>query len=444
MNIVIAGGGRVGFHLARLLCAENHDVTVIEQDPQQLEQVDYTLDVSTVLGNAASAMLLQKAGVAAADLFVALSGVDEVNLVAATTAKGLGAKTVVVRVQNPVYIESSILYETILGVDYILSPDALTATELSRYIEDPGVLTTEEFGQGRVRMRHIRVTKSPTTSGKTLKDVPIPDGVLLGLIVRHGEIMIPHGDSTIEPGDVLTVVGEREITTGVKELFQGADTETEKVVIMGGNSVGLHLAQHLEKNVRSVKLFDWNLSRCHELAGKLKKTKVVCRDATSRLALEQEHVKGADFFISTTRDDARNILASVLAKEVGARQSLAVVHQYDFAPLVGKLGIDHAVTPRACLANRILRLVHAGGASSLSVLEEGQIEILELTVAHDAPVAGRRIADIKFPEGALIATILRGDDVVVPKGDDTILGGDSVVVISRARILETVKKIFHR
>lgn len=444
MNVFIAGGGHVGFHLARLLCAENHDVTVIESDATRLEQVDYALDASTVLGNAASALQLQAVGVGEADLFVALSGSDEINLVAATAAKGMGAKVVVARVQDPVYIESSFLYETIMGIDYILSPDALTAREISTYIEEPGVLASDDFGRGLVRMRQLRVTKSPTTDGKTLKDIQLPSQVLVCLLVRHGEITVPHGDAIIEPGDLVTLVGQRDMMDEVNELFQGTEAKAEKVVIMGGNSVGLHLAQNLEQRIRTVKLFDWNLARCHELAAKLKKVKVVCRDATSRLTLEQEHVEGADFFVSTTRDDARNILAAVLAKEIGAKRSIAVVHQYDFAPLVGKLGIDHAVTPRACLANRILKLVHEGGVSSLSVLEEGQVEILEIAVEEHASVAGKPLADIAFPEGALAATILRGDKVIVPRGDDTILEGDSVIVILKAEALEAVKKLFQR
>ncbi len=444
MNIFLAGGGRVGFHLARLLSLEGHDVTVIESDMNRVEQVDYALDVSVVEGSAASVMLMTELGVASADLFVSVTGSDEVNLIAAAAAKGLGAKNVVARVDEPVYFESNILYETVLGIDYILSPEALTALEIAKYIESPGVVSTEDFGRGLVKMRQLRVTKSPTSGGKALKDIHFPTGTLVGAITRNGQTLIPHGDSTIEPGDVVTFIGERDQIDHMLSLFKGREEKAEKVTIMGGSSIGMHLARILEERGQSVKIIDWNLSRCNQLAAKLKKAKVVCRDATSRVALEQEHVDRADVFVSCTRDDEKNIMAGVLAKEVGAAQTIAVVHQPDFAPLVRKLGIDHAVTPRASIANRILRLVHQQNISTLAVLEEGDIEIVELTVNGDSALHGKALKDVRLPRGALVASILRGEKVVVPKGDSVVQSGDSVIVIASAELLDAVQKLFRK
>ena len=449
MNIFIAGGGRVGFYLARLLSVEGHDVTVIEAAAGTVERIDAALDVSTIVGNAASVMLQKNGGVAKADLFVAVTGNNEVNLVAAATAKSLGANQVVARVENPIYVDGSILYETILGIDYFLSPDGLTAQDIAKYIEQPGLIAGEDFGRGRVLMRQVRVTKSPTVNGKTLADVIPPGsdtGVLLGVINRNGTIMTARGDATVEPGDLITLVGQREKMADAQKLFQGVEPRLDKVVIMGGGSVGLHLAQNLENRQRNVKLFEHKLTRCQELAATLNKTKVVYRDGTSRVALEEEHVDSADVFVATSSDDERNIMSAVLAKEVGAKRTITVVHQPDFAPLVTKLGIDHAVTPRACIANRILRLVHQKSVSSLAVLEEGQIEILEFNVKGDAPIIGNRLIDLraKFPKEAVVATIIRGDQVIVPTGQDEIHAGDSAVVIATRDSLEAVRKFFLR
>ncbi|MCH7960340.1 MAG: Trk system potassium transporter TrkA [Candidatus Hydrogenedentes bacterium] len=443
MNIFIAGGGRVGFHLARLLSAEKHDVTVIESDRAQLEHIDYSLDVSTVAGNMLDVILLKSSGVGDADLFLAATGDDETNLIAATTAKGLGAKQVVARVHNSIFIESDILYETIMGIDYIISPQALTALDIAAYIENPGLVASESFARGLVKMRQIRAARVPLATGQTLKDISLPDGVLIGAISRNGSVEIPHGDSTIEVHDLVTLLGRKESVAEAQKLFQGTETKYRSIAIMGGSSVGVHLAQILEKRGLTVKLFDRDLSRCHELAAILERTKVVCRDAALRISLEQEHIDDADIFVSATGDDERNIMAAVLAKEVGVKETLAVVHQPDFAPLVAKLGIDHAVTPRACIANRILKLANQGQDTSLAVMEEGQIDILEYDIRSSNPIIGARLADIKFPRDSLVASILRGEEVIVPKGEDMIQAGDTVIVIATDKSVDQVRKMFN-
>lgn len=443
MNVFIAGGGSVGFHLARLLSAEKHDVTVIEANPNVLEQVDYALDVRTILGDVISVLFLKEAGVEMADLFISASGNDEINLIASATAKGLGAKQVVARVDEPVYVANNILYETVLGIDYILSPHALTALEITKYVEAPGIVATETFGKGLVHMRQVRVTESPTQGGKTLSDVCSPGtGVLLGLISRGNENVIPHGDSVVEPGDIITLIGHREKMPAIQNLFQGAEPLPKKLVVMGGGTVGLHLAQGLESLQRSVKLLDRNPARCRELAALLKKVAVVCCDATSRGALEEERLDEADVFVATTSDDERNIMAGILAKEVGAARTIAVVHHPDFAPLAAKLGIDHAVTPRTCIANRILKMVRPKKASSLAVLGEGQVEVIEFSVDRSAPILGAPLKEVRFPRGALLGAILRKNRVIVPSGDDEVQAGDSVILIVMADAIEAVQKLF--
>jgi trk system potassium uptake protein len=445
MKIFIAGGGRVGFHLARLLSAEHQDVTVIEAIAEQREQIDFALDVSTAQGDASSVMLLQSLGVSGADLFVASMGRDEVNLIAAATAKGLGARKVVARVDNPMYIESNILYETVLGIDYIVSPDALAALEIANYIEHHGVLAVEDFGRGLIQMRQIRVTRTPTINGKTLKDViPSGSGVLVGLIDRAGQTIIPHGDTVVQQGDHATLVGHKDKISTFQRLFQDEEAKARRVAIMGGSTLGMRLALALEGKVKTIKVFERREDRSDLLATKLTKAKVVCRDATSRSALEQEHVDTVDVFVAATNDDERNIMASVLAKEVGAKTSVAVVHQPDFAPLVERLGIDLAVTPRSCVANRIIKLVHQKNVTSLAVLGEGQVEVLEFAIGEGSPALGKRLKDFTLPRGALITTILRGERVFVPGGNDEIHAGDSVILLAAADSLDAARKQLQR
>lgn len=446
MHIVIAGGGRVGFHLARLLSGEHKNVTVIESDQNRLDEIDYALDVSTVKGDGSSVMLLQEVGVSDADLFVASMGVDETNLISAATAKGLGAKKVVARVDNPMYMESHILYETVLGVDFILSPDALAALEIAQYVENPGVISCEEFAHGLVQLRQVRVKSSPTRDGKTLRDVlPPGSGVLLGVINHQGKSIIPHGDSQVAEGDFVTLIGHKEKLLAVQALFGERTDKPRKVAIMGGSKIGLILAQALEGKVKTVKLFESKADRAERLAERLTKAKVVCRDAVSRETLDQEHIAGFDVYVAATGDDERNIIGSVMAKEVGVDDVVAVVHQPDFATLVQRLGIDLAVTPRTSIANRIIRLVHQKEVAGMAVLGEGQIEVIEITLRQEAQTAGTRLRDLDIKPGqALVAAIMRDKQVIVPSGEDELRAGDHVVVIATAESRESVQKLFKK
>jgi trk system potassium uptake protein len=354
----------------------------------------------------------------------------------------------VARVDNPAYIESNILYETVLGIDYLLSPRALSALDIGRYVENPGMVATETFARGVVQLQQVRVTKSPTTGGKRLSDVNMPPGVLLGVISRKGATLIPHGDSIVEPGDLITLIGRREHVESVKAMFHGTEPRMNRIVIMGGGSIGLHLAQMLEKEKYAVKLLDWNAEKCRNLATQLERTTIVCRNGASRAELEEEHVEDADMFVATTDDDERNIMAGVLAKEVGATRAIAVVHEPDFASLVGKLGIDHVVTPRASLANRVLKLVHQDSVQSIAVLEEGQVEIVEFVVNSDTPIIGKSLKEVfetrRSVRGALVVSILRGDQVIVPRGDDEIQAGDSIIMIATPDSLDGVLKLFRK
>jgi len=443
MNIFIAGGGRIGFHLTRIVCNEKHDVTLIETDPIKVEQVDYALDCRTVRGSASSVGLLQDLGADEADIFVSVTGNDEINLIAAAAAKGLGAKQAVARVDNPTYFESNMLYETLFGIDYVLSPDALTALEIAHYVESPGVVSAADFGRGHVQMRQMRIASNSNVGARALKDITLPAGTLAGVVVREGNAFIPNGDTVIEPGDTVAFIGDKEGMAKVQKLFKGSTPATEKVVIMGGSTIGLHLAQVLENRQPSVKLMEWNMATCNAIAPRLKKTKVVCRDASSRDALEQEHVGGADMFIAATSDDERNIMACLLAKEVGAKTSISVVNQPDFASLVGKLGIDHAVTPRVSVANRVLRLIHHRAVSAMGASDSGAVEILEYDVSPKSPIIGKPLRDVRFPKQVLIGGIVRGEKVIVPRGEDALEEGDTVLVIVNAKSIDAVERLIN-
>ncbi len=442
MNIFIAGGGRVGFHLARLLCAEGRDVTVLDRDPHRREEIDFELDARTVVGASTSVLLLQSLGVGDADLFVACTGDDRTNLIAATVAKGLGARQVVARVDTAEFIESHFLYEGFMNVDYLLSPDALTAHDIIHYIQNPGVLATEDFGRGKVQLRQMLVSPDAPAVGQAIRDLlPPGSGVLAGSINRKGTSAIPRGDSVVESGDKITLLGTRDRFEALGGLFS-SDAPAKKIAILGATTIGRRIAEAFDDRQVEVKLFEKSPELCEEAARQYYHVKTVNRDASARASLEQEHIGGFDVFIATTEDDERNIMAGVLAREVGVRHVAAVVHQPDFAPLVVKLGVDVAITPRSAFANSILKIVHQQRVTASAFLGEGDVEVAEYTVEAESPAKGKKLLQLaeKLPKEALIATILRGDTVIIPGGQDTLLEGDTVVVVTSTTDAEAARK----
>lgn len=445
MNLFVMGGGRVGFHLARLLSEEDFEVTVIESEPERQEYLDLHLNAQVVLGDGASVLLLQSLNAGEAGLFVACTGDDDKNLVAAAVAKGLGARQVVARVENLDYIESSLFYEGFLGVDYLLSPDALVAQEIVNYIVNPGVLATEEFAKGRIQLRQVQVSPTAPAANRLLRDILTPgSGVLVGIAERDSRVRVPHGDYQIVPGDKVTLLGKREQMSAAIEAFQGVEPRMQRVAIMGGGAIGQWVAHSLEGKIERVKLFERRLDRAQTLAAGFSDSniQVIAADATSRESLEQEHLDTFDLFVSTTEDDERNIVAGVLAHEVGVKMSAAVVHHPDFAPLVVRLGIDMAVTPRSAVTNSVLKLLRQQTVIASAILGEGEAEVLEFDVGANCPVFGQPLHrfSVQLPRDAIIATIIRGDDAFVPGGNDTIEPGDAVVIIATANSSDEARR----
>lgn len=439
MHIFIMGGGRVGFHLAKLLAEEDYEITVIENNAERQEQLDLALNARVIQGNGASPLLLQSLGVDDAYLFIACAGSDETNLIAAAAAKALGAQKAIARVEQRLYMDASFIYEGFLGVDFMLSPDALVAQEIANYIIYPGVLAAEDFARGRIQLRRVQVAPGTRAAGQMLRDTVLPgSGVLVGMVERQQETRIPHGDFRILPGDKVTLIGKRDAMTEALHDFQGEEPRMQRIAIMGGGNIGHWIAQSLEGKVESVKLFEVRPEKAQRLATKFthKNISVVLRDATSRESLEQEHIDNFDIFIATTEDDERNIVASVLAREVGVKTTAAVIHHPDFAPLVTKLGIDMTVTPRSAVANSVIKIVRQQSVTTSTILGEGEVEVIEFDIGDQCPGLGKPLWEIssELPRKAIIATIIRGDNVFVPGGKDTIEQGDAVVLIAETEV----------
>ena len=361
MRIVILGAGTVGTSIADLLCRHGHSITVVDTDASKTRQLNDELDVRAITGTASSSSVLFQCDVAGADLCLAVTGEDEVNLIAASMAKAMGANRTIARVFASVFRDLSTFdYQRHFNIDRLLSLEHLAALEFARSIRNPGSLIVETMVGKELEVQEWTVQPSAPAVGKPLKNMELPTNIRIGCITRKGRTWIAGADDEIEPGDRVTALGRRDIVDKVRRSFQKKQLDKQIVVIAGGGETGYHLARLLVGGRRSLILIEEDADRCEFLARALDNVTVVRGDGTRRKVLEEERAGSADTFVACMGDDEENIMASVEAKEVGAKSVMAIIGRPDYGSVVGKLGIDLAVSPRDVMAKQVLSYLNRG------------------------------------------------------------------------------------
>ena len=385
MRIVVLGGGTVGTWIADLLCRHRHSVTVVDNNPSNCRLINNELDVRVVTGSASQSSVLFQSDVIGADLCLAVTGDDEVNIVAASMAKAMGARRSIARIYGPVFHDVSTFdYQRHFGIDRLLSLEHLTAMELARGIRNPGSVVLEHFARGELEVLEVVMEEPTKAIGVSLKDLGLPKTIRIGSIYRDGRMWIAAAEDVIELNDRITIIGNRQDVDEVKGTLQKKQSRRNTVVIAGGGETGYHLARSLQGERFSVVLMEQAVERSEFLAKHLVRSTVVQADATRRSILEEERVGSADYFIACTGDDENNIMAGVEARDIGAKNIMAVVGRPDYANVVGKLGIDLAVSPRDVLALQILGFLNTGPVISRSTLLGGGVGVYEIEVLPGA------------------------------------------------------------
>jgi|Deesub1362B_J571_1020462.scaffolds.fasta_scaffold00013_2 trk system potassium uptake protein TrkA len=432
MQIVILGAGEVGYHTAMMLSSE-HDVTIIERDPQRCERASQ-LDVKVVEGDGTYLSTLKEAEIEKADLFLALSGKDEVNLLSSTIAKRFNVPRVLARVEEPEHIGE---LQSVLGIDRIVCPDLILVSEVSRTIAMPQAIAQEIFGEGKVRMIEVLVEKGSRFCG-VIKEQKLPSGIIFAAIFRDGEIIIPRGDDEIKPGDKLIILGNSEAVDELKKEIK--IHERGKIVIAGGGVAGEHLARLLEKN-HDIKIFDIDRNRCEELSKKLKSALVLCADVTDPMIFDEENLGNADALIAVADNDEKNLLISLLAKEHGVKKTIVRVNRSEYLPIFERLGISMVISPRIATAREVVRLVRRENVTKSILLEGGEAELMEILIPENSPISKKLLKDADLPRGVLIGAIIRGERVIIPKGEDYLQPGDRAIILSRVELYPRIKKL---
>ena len=442
MRVVIVGAGEVGFHTARMLSYEGHRVVVIEQDEALVEQAGQRLDALVIHGNGASPKVLGEAGVEKSDLLVAVTNTDEVNLVACLAAKAQGVPRTVARIHNADYHDPREPFaRDRLGIDFVILTERMAAAEIRESLLVPGAVNVETFAEQRIEVAEVVLEEGSPALGRAVRDVELPDRSLIIGVVRGGEAIVPKGDTVLRTRDHVFVICERRDITEVVRAVAADPEPVSDVMILGGGRIGLLLARSLEEVGIEVKIIEKDEARARYVASQLKKTLVLHDEGISREFLLQEGVDRADAFVAVTADDRTNLLAAMNARQLGAGLIVAGISQAEFAPLSDALGVDIAISPRLLAAGAVLRFVRRGEVVAVTLLESGA-QMIELRVPPGCRAANRPLANVDFPEGAIVGATSRNGEVMIPTGRDVLKPGDKAVVFSVDTAVDKVEKLF--
>ncbi|MCB9795771.1 MAG: Trk system potassium transporter TrkA [Alphaproteobacteria bacterium] len=444
MYVVVVGMGQVGRHVVRTLDQRGHSVVAIDSNPDVVGDIEDAHDVASLVGYGASPEILRRAGCERADLMVAVTDNDEVNLVAALAAKGMGTRRTIARVQGEEYCESGqgILYG-LLGIDVVINPRILVAHEIARIARSRGALDVLNLAGNRVELVQVELPASSKMLHKALANLNLPAEVKVAAVVRDGELFVPGGADVLLAGDRAYLVGKAEVMLGVQQQFTNKG-EATRMCVVGGGVVGSTLARLLADADLEIMLLERNRAIAEQLAMNQPSVTVIHGDGTDMALLEEEQVGTYDIFAAVTADDEVNLMAGLLAKRVGARQAISLVQRPDYMDIYRQLGIDVVLSPRLVASENILRYVGQTEVQSLWILEQGQGEVLELVAPENSRIVGTPISRLNMPRGSLIATIVSRDSVVVPSGHDVIRAGDTVILVTTSSTREAVERLFRK
>lgn len=443
MRILTLGAGTVGTWIADLLCRYRHDVTLVDIDAETVRRINNDLDVKAIQGSASQSSVLFQAGVMGCDICLAVTGNDEVNMVAASMARAMGARRSIARVYAPVFRDLSTFdYQRHFGIDRLLSLEHLTAMELARVIRNPESITLEHFARGHLDVAEFEVTRRSDALNQPLKQLALSPHVRLGTLQRDKRTWIASASDEIHLGDWVSLMGRPSEVEEVKKLFTRGAPERQFVAIAGGGETGYHLARALDGERHRVLVLEHDPKRCDYLASHLNRATVVCADALRKLTLEEERIGGCDYFVACTGLDENNIIAGLEAKELGAKKIMAIVGRPDYAEIVSRLGIDVAVSERDAMARQILGLLTEGPILSQLQLPSSDVFVLELEVHANSPIVNVPLAQADLPEGVLVAAVLQEDYVRVPAAGDSLQPGNTVLVLSPEDRIADVKAAF--
>ena len=444
MKISIVGAGEVGFHIAQKLSEENHDVILIDKDPQKIKRITESLDVKTFLGSGTSPLLLKDSGIKEADMLVAATDSDEVNLIACLLARNLNRYMLkVARVRNKEYLEERELFgRDLLGIDHIINPESVMVETILRLMQVPGASEVLDFAGGRVKLIGFKVQNDSLFTGRQLLSLKELEGKLLvGAIVRGDQVLIPHGRDTIQTDDLVYVVVRNDELDQVVKLFNIKEEILRRVIIVGAGQTGTALTSALDKTRVNTKIIDKDSEICSGLAEKLERVIVIKGDGRDRNLLQEENIRDVDFMVAITGDEESNVLISLLAKGLGARRTITRISKLSYIPLVSAIGIDTIVSPRLSAVRAILQYIRRGKIISVAPLKGEHAEAIEAEALETSDIVNTPLSKVKFPKGAIVGAIVRGEQIIIPRGESVVRPKDRLIIFALQQVVPKLEKL---
>jgi trk system potassium uptake protein TrkA len=433
MNVLIIGMGEVGYHVAKVLSAAKHSVTVIDSDPLKVKRASEALDVQTLQGDGTLPRILDEADAGSMDLVLCVTDSDRSNMLSCMLARRMGAQGGIVRVKD---IEDYRSYRSLLRrnllFDEMLSLEDLAAEEISKVVRRNQAVAVENFLDGQVTLRILRVKKGSPLLGSPLRESKLPAELNVVAVRREGRTLIPDGDQTFAVDDEVYVLGRPQTAEEFEAWMGDHKGRTRNVVVFGGSRVAFRAARSLERQGIKVRLLADDKESCDRMAGQLEQTVVLLVEGVDIEAFREEHVGRADAFVAASDVDERNLLSCQIAAKLGCKRTIALVSSSDYVDIYEEIGIDRAVSPRLLCSDAIMARVHAGKMQALAILDEGLAKVCAARVPPGGALAGQTLRRAGFPKGCVVGAIQRQADeqaeVIIPRGDQVLEEGDTLIL----------------
>jgi trk system potassium uptake protein TrkA len=446
VKIVIVGAGEVGFHIASRLALENKDVVVIDTKPEALRLLSENIDAQTINGSGSSPNVLEAAGIRDAEILLAVTDSDEVNMVACLMADTLSPtikKLARLRGADFEHYHDALRINA-PHINTVINPDVEVVRTIERLMDVPGAVDVGELSNGQIKFVGVYIEPGSRLAGVQLTDLPRlfkENRPLIAAVVRDDQLIIPRGNNHIRAGDLIYFISEKKNLFKHLSIFEKHTTSMNRVMIIGGGLVGYRLAKQLEEKSIACKVVEKRASRCGFLAERLDRTVVLHGDGSEQSLLVEENINETDLVVALTGDEETNILSSLLAKRLGAKKAITQINKFSYFPLMSTIGIELVVSPRLSAINSILQHIRRGKVlSAISIKGEGG-EVMEALALPTSHIVSKPLKKIAFPRGSMVASIIRQDNIIIPTGDSVIEPEDRIIIFATREAIPGVEKI---